>query len=106
MTSIAAGHIILTPTQPVGCARPQQGSNRRPPQRESRAPPTELPRPLVQMQLVTFKIGGGWCVCVRGGRLKDRLKCYQHQQRTTCERLKIRDCGMDEDTMALKVIVQ
>ena len=27
MTSISAGHIILTPTQPVGSGRPQRGSN-------------------------------------------------------------------------------
>ena len=28
MTSASAGHIILTPTQPVGSGRPQPGSNR------------------------------------------------------------------------------
>ena len=46
MTSVSAGHIILTPTQPVGSARPQQGSNPGPPHQESRALLTELPRPL------------------------------------------------------------
>ena len=45
MTSISAGHIILIPTQPVGSGRPQQGSNPGPPDQESRALPTELPRP-------------------------------------------------------------
>ena len=45
MTSISAGHIILTPTQPVGSKRPQRGSNPGPPDQESRALPTELPRP-------------------------------------------------------------
>ena len=45
MTSISAGHIILTPTQPVGSGRPQRGSNTGPPDQESRALPTELPRP-------------------------------------------------------------
>ena len=30
MTSISAGHIILTPTQPVGSGRPQRKSNPRP----------------------------------------------------------------------------
>ena len=45
MTSVSAGHIILTPTQPVGSGRPQQGSNPGPPHQESRALPTELPRP-------------------------------------------------------------
>ena len=48
MTSISAGHIILTPTQPVGSGRPQRGSNPGPPDQESRALPTELPRPPVQ----------------------------------------------------------
>ena len=43
MTSVSAGHIILTPTQPVGNGRPQRGSNPRPPYPESRALPTELP---------------------------------------------------------------
>ena len=45
MTSVSAGHIILTPTQPVGSGRPQRGSNPGPPHQESRALPTELPRP-------------------------------------------------------------
>ena len=39
MTSISAGHIILTPTQPVGSGRPQRGSNPEPPHQESRALP-------------------------------------------------------------------
>ena len=45
MTSISVGHIILTPTQPVGSGRPQRGSNLGPSDQESRALPTELPRP-------------------------------------------------------------
>ena len=45
MTSVSAGHIILTPTQPVGSGRPQRGSNPEPAHQESRALPTELPRP-------------------------------------------------------------
>ena len=45
MTSVSAGHIILTPTQPVGTERPQRGSNPGPPHQGSRALPTELPRP-------------------------------------------------------------
>ena len=45
MTSVSAGHIILTSTQPVGSGRPQRESNSRPPHQESRALPTELPRP-------------------------------------------------------------
>ena len=43
MTSISAGRIILTPTQPVGSGRPQRGPNPGPPHQESRALPTELP---------------------------------------------------------------
>ena len=35
MTSVSAGHIILTPTQPVGSGRPQRGSNPGPPDQES-----------------------------------------------------------------------
>ena len=44
MTSVSAGHIILTPTQPVGSGRPQRESNPGPPHQESRALPTELLR--------------------------------------------------------------
>ena len=46
MTSVSAGHIILTHTQPVGSGRPQRESNPGPPQQESDALMTELPRPL------------------------------------------------------------
>ena len=45
MTSVSAGHIILTPTQPVGSGRPQRESNPGPPDLQSRALPSELPRP-------------------------------------------------------------
>ena len=45
MTSVSDGHIILTPTQPVGIERPQRESNPGPPHQESRALPTELPAP-------------------------------------------------------------
>ena len=45
MTSVSAGHIILTPTQPVGSGRPQRESNPGPPHQESRALPTDLPPP-------------------------------------------------------------
>ena len=45
LTSVSAGHIILIPTQPVGSGRPQRESNPGPPHQESRALPTELPRP-------------------------------------------------------------
>ena len=45
MTSVSAGHIILTPTQPVRIGRPQREWNPVPPHEELRALPTELPRP-------------------------------------------------------------
>ena len=45
MTSVSAGHIILTPTQPVASGRPQRESNPEPPHQESRTLPTELPHP-------------------------------------------------------------
>ena len=45
MTYVSAGHIILTPTQPVGSRLPQSEWNPGPPHQESRALSTELPRP-------------------------------------------------------------
>ena len=45
MTYFSAVYITLTPTKPVGSGRPQRVSNPGPPHQESRAPPTELPRP-------------------------------------------------------------
>ena len=45
MTSVSAGHIIPTPTQPIGSGRPQRETNPVPPHQELRALPTELPRP-------------------------------------------------------------
>ena len=45
MTSVSAGHIIQTPTQPVGSGRPQRESNPGPPQQESRALPQSYPPP-------------------------------------------------------------
>ena len=44
ITSVSAGHIILTQTQPV--RQPQQELNPLPPHQKLRALPTELPRPL------------------------------------------------------------
>ena len=45
MTSVSAGHIILTPTQPVGSGRPQRESNPGPPHQESRALPQSYRAP-------------------------------------------------------------
>ena len=53
MTSVSAGHIILTSTQPVGSGRPQRESNPGPPHQESRALPTELPPPPPQFLSIT-----------------------------------------------------
>ena len=39
MTYVSAGHIILTPTIPVGSGRPERKSNPRPPHQELRALP-------------------------------------------------------------------
>ena len=51
MTSVSAGHIILTPTQPVGSGRPQRQSNPGSPNQKLHALPTELPRPPRLMDL-------------------------------------------------------
>ena len=56
MTSVSAGHIILTPTQPVASGRPQRGSNPGPPDQKSRALPTELPRPPVVVVSVAVAV--------------------------------------------------
>ena len=45
MTSVSAGHIILTPTQPVESGRLQRESNPEPPHQKSHVLPTELPPP-------------------------------------------------------------
>ena len=55
VTSVSAGHIMLTPTKPVASGRPQRESNPGPPHQESRALPTEL---YGQRRLVPFKLGG------------------------------------------------
>ena len=60
MTSVSADHIILTPTQPVGSARPQRESNPRPTHQESRALPTELLRPPIHMKRRTILIFRMW----------------------------------------------
>ena len=57
MTSVSAGHIILTPTQPVGSWRPQRKSNSGPLDQESRALPTELQRPLSLFQQTHIQSG-------------------------------------------------
>ena len=45
MTSVSAGHIILTPTQPVGSGWLQRESNPELPHQKSSDLPTELPPP-------------------------------------------------------------
>ena len=46
MTSVSAGHIILTPTHPVGSGRPLWESNPGPPHQESRALPLSYRAPV------------------------------------------------------------
>ena len=67
MTSVSAGHIILTPTQPVGSGRPQWVSNPGPPHQESCALPTELPPPPPPRK------GGGGYLC----RSRKLPKCHR-----------------------------
>ena len=53
MTSVSAGHIIQTPTQPVGSGRPQRESNPGPPLPQSyRAP--RIRKLCLQMHLVVW----------------------------------------------------
>ena len=75
MTSVSAGQIILTPTQPVGSGRPQRESNPGPPHQESRALPTELPRPL-RTNRVRDKYKGSWKV---GWREREKGK-YRNRE--------------------------
>ena len=51
MTSVSAGHIILTPTQSVGRGRPQRESNPAPRHQESCALPNKLPPPTPEREL-------------------------------------------------------
>ena len=63
MTSVSAGHITLTPTQPVGMW-PQRESNPGPPHQESRALPTELPRPRVSFNERHFFLTVNMAACL------------------------------------------
>ena len=51
MPSVSAGHITLTPTQPVGRGQPQQKSNTGSPHQDSSALPTELQRPQIYVSV-------------------------------------------------------
>ena len=69
MTSVSAGHIILTPTQPVRSGQPQQESNPAPPHQESLALPTELPRPPLKWRSCRrIFISSAACTLDRAGR--------------------------------------
>ena len=58
MTSVSAGHIIQTPTQPVGSGRPQRESNPGPPHQESRALPQSYRAPAARdLALVVASLG-------------------------------------------------
>ena len=71
MTSVSAGHIILTPTQPVGSGRPQRKSKPRPPHQESRALPLSYRAPhcLGHPYLISSTTGSFFmlldCTCAR-----------------------------------------
>ena len=71
MTSVSAGHILLTPTQPVGGGRPQRESNPEPPHQESRALPTELPPPPPPppRKIARYQ-GQRWPNCCDSGKLR------------------------------------
>ena len=70
MTSVSAGHIILTPTQPVGSGRPQRESNPGPPHQESPAIPS-----------YRAPLGGG-----RGGGVGERKKEAEQKKEGEWER--------------------
>ena len=72
MASVSAGHIILTPTQPVGSGRPQRESNMGPPLQESRALPQSYRAPLSALRLyvklrVAMQLEREREMCVREG---------------------------------------
>ena len=56
MTSVSAGHIIQTPTQPVGSGRPQRESNPGPPHQESRALPQSYRAPPAVVVVVVVAV--------------------------------------------------
>ena len=67
MTSVSAGHIILTPIQPIGSGRPQRESNPGPPYRELRSLPLSYhappPPPLLKMGR-----------CAKKNQVKEKVK--------------------------------
>ena len=75
LLSVSAGHIILTPTQPVESGWSQRQFNPRPPHQESRTLPTKLPRPLAsgniprcqnfyQSSLFETQVQNRCCICI------------------------------------------
>ena len=67
MTSVSAGHIILTPTKQVGSGRPQRELNPGPPNQELHALQTELLPPRIfqgvnSLRLPRFKLW--FCHCL------------------------------------------
>ena len=69
MTSVSAGHIIQTPTQPVGSGRPQRDSNPGTPHQESRALPQSYRAPQ------RFAKNSKWQEDVWATRLSALLTC-------------------------------
>ena len=78
MTSVSAGHIIPTPTQPVGSGRPQRESNPGPPHQESRTLPTELSRPPLVQYLLNFISLIEYSVSTIGSQDSDKGKETDH----------------------------
>ena len=91
MTSISAGHIILTPTQPVGSGRPQRRSNPVPPDQETRALPTELPRPPKE---VLFEISAGHWINLYSAIISIR-NVHTHTKIENCKNIFRTDSHME-----------
>ena len=95
MTSVSAGHIILTPTQPVGSGRPQRVSNPGPPNQETRALPTELPPPPHERRKRERKRKRG--IERERTREKEREREREREREKERERKRERDRGMKRE---------
>ena len=76
MTSVSADHIILTPIQPVGCGRPQWGSNPGPPHQESHSLPNKLV--LGKPEVCAFKNIAQWLESGLRSSVMVRLRYAYH----------------------------
>ena len=89
MTSVSAGHIIQTPTQPVGSGRPQRESNPGPPHQESRALPQSYRAPqYTKFTSVNKWFRKGLCYFISLNlprRVKNEMKRASHSLPTRTE---------------------